>query len=229
MLRLLFSSPPNQAAVNETYTRLRQEYALNALRNHFNKREDDPAPLYNTNLLDVGCGTSPINSFLSLSGANVTAVDPDQQCLERAREQSQKLGTPVEFIHDRVENLVRTNTRYDIILCLDVLEYVENLPRFLWTLGKLLKPEGVLVFSAINRNWKAWVLHIFLSAIIFKRTPLGARRYKRFYQPEHLRTLLAANGFHVVTVQGLIFDEQSERWRLTQKPDTRYLGTAVPL
>jgi 2-polyprenyl-6-hydroxyphenyl methylase/3-demethylubiquinone-9 3-methyltransferase len=229
MLRLLFSPPPNRDAVHKTYNHLRQEYTLNALRHHFNKREDDPAPLYNTTLLDIGCGTSPINTFLALSGAGVTAVDQDEACLKLAREQSEKIGAPVTFIHDRVENLIRTNARYDIILCLDLLEYVDNLPRFLWTLGKLLNPGGVLVFSAINRSWKAWVLHIFLSSLVFKRTPWGARRYKRFYRPDHLRDLFAANGFHMATVQGLVFDEASERWRLTQRPDTRYLGTAIPL
>ena len=227
--KLLFMAPPEREKIHSMYNQLRQEYVLDMARHHFHKREDDPAPLYGMELLDIGCGANPINTFMALSGANVTAVDPNAKALEEAQLQAEAYGLNINFINGRVESLLPSGKTYDIILCLDVLEYIENLDRFLWCLRQMLKPNGVLIFSAINKKPKSWFVHIFLSEILLNRISGRGRSYKRFYTPPKLRSLLLTQKLAVTTIQGLVFDEQTSCWYVCHRPDTRFLSTAKPV
>ena len=42
--------------------------------------------------------------------------------------------------------------KFDLILCLEVLEHIENFKKTLQQITTLLKPKGTLVLSTINRN-----------------------------------------------------------------------------
>ncbi|MDD9912652.1 MAG: methyltransferase domain-containing protein, partial [Alphaproteobacteria bacterium] len=113
-IRMLRHGIPQPHTVHQGYNTLRQEYILDATRHHFKKRDDDPAPLFQMNLLDVGCGASPINSFLALSGADVTALDIDEKILKEAQTYADSIGTPIRFIHGKIEELLKEETQYDV-------------------------------------------------------------------------------------------------------------------
>ena len=220
-------SPPEMARVYRDYNRTRQSYILHATAGHFGKRDDDPAPLYGKTLLDVGCGESTIGEFLALSGAEITAVDPDAEMLEKAKASAAHYGAPVHFLQSRVEEMLNSLPRYDVILALDILEETADPARLVWTLRQLLKPGGVIIFSAISRRPKAWFLHIFLSQYVYRRVPRGKRRYSRFQTPRQLAALAERAGLRLSGVQGLSFIVGEQKWLLTARPDTRYLATAT--
>jgi 2-polyprenyl-6-hydroxyphenyl methylase/3-demethylubiquinone-9 3-methyltransferase len=215
------------ARVYRDYNRTRQSYILHATAAHFGKRDDDPAPLYGKTLLDVGCGESTIGEFLALSGADITAVDPNPEVLARARVSAEHYGAPVHFLQSRVEDLINSLPRYDVILALDILEETADAPRLVWTLRQLLKPGGVIIFSAINKKPKSWFIHIFLSQYVYRRVPHGGRRYGRFQTPRQLAAMAGKVGLKLSGVQGLSFTVSEQKWHLTGKPDTRYLATAT--
>src|SRR5882757_9794395 len=79
------------------YNTLRQNYILEMAAAHFHMRDDDPAPLYGKTLLDVGCGESTIAEFLALSGAEITAIDPNAKVLLHAKKSAESFGAPITF------------------------------------------------------------------------------------------------------------------------------------
>ncbi|MFZ2620787.1 MAG: bifunctional 2-polyprenyl-6-hydroxyphenol methylase/3-demethylubiquinol 3-O-methyltransferase UbiG, partial [Alphaproteobacteria bacterium] len=163
------------------------------------------------------------------AGAEMTAIDSNAAVIEKAEAEAAAYGTPITFVHERVEDHVQSGEKYDVLLCLDVLEDVADPTKFLWSLRQLLKPQGVLILSAINRTPKAWFVHIFLSEYLLRRTPRGHRKYHRFYTPAQLRKVLATHNMALKTVQGMMFDPTLNIWRLTPAPDTRYLATVTSL
>lgn len=220
-------SPPEMARVYRDYNRTRQAYILHACAAHFGRRDDDPAPLYGKTLLDVGCGESTIGEFLALSGADITAVDPNPEVIEKAKISAAQYGAPVHFLQSRVEDMLNSLPRYDVILALDILEEAADPARLVWTLRQMLKPGGLIIFSAINRKPKAWFVHIFLSQYVYRRTPVGSRSYARFQTPKQLEAMAKKTGLKLANVQGLSFVVAEQKWHLTAKPDTRYLATAT--
>ena len=219
-------SPPEMARVYREYNRTRQHYILQAAARHFGMRDDDPAPLFGKTLLDVGCGSSTIGEFLALSGAEITAVDPNGECLVKAKASAQEYGAPVTFLHSRVEDMLNSLARYDVILALDVLEETNDAGKMLWVLKQLLKPGGLLVFSVINRRPKAWLVHKLLSEYVYQRVK-SKRRYRNFFTPQQLTELAAKQGLTMTNIQGLKFSLSTQRWRLKPAPDTRYMAMAT--
>ncbi len=226
LLRTL-TSPPERARVYGHFNRVRQHYILQASVTHFGKRPDDPAPLLGMKLLDVGCGESTIGEFLALSGADITAVDPCSESLKKAKTSADQYGAPVIFVQSRVEDMLNSLSRFDIILALDVLESVDDAAKLLWVLKQLLNPKGVIIFSMINRTPKAWLVHKLLSEWVYQRSPKGSRHWTRFHTPRQLSALAAKVGLAMTGVEGLHFDVGTQRWTHSSAPDTRYMAVVT--
>jgi 2-polyprenyl-3-methyl-5-hydroxy-6-metoxy-1,4-benzoquinol methylase len=89
--------PRAREGVYHDYNLLRQRYILERCAKHYKVRDDDPAPLYNKTLLDVGCGESPIGQFLALSGADITAIDRNPEAIAIAEAAAVSFGAPITF------------------------------------------------------------------------------------------------------------------------------------
>lgn len=219
----LLQSPPAKREVYRSFNVLRQRYILEQTVAHFKIRADEPAPLFGKKLLDVGCGESSISEFLGLSGADITAIDPNPAVLDVARASAEAFGSPVHFLQCRAGDLLPQGHRFDVILALDVAEDVDDLDRFIWTLKQLLAPGGMIIFSAINHTFKAWFMHIVLSERVYRRVPVGQRSYSRFYKPSVVKAVARKHGLTPDHVQYLRFLTLSQRWVAATGVDTRYL------
>lgn len=220
-------SPRSQTEVYRDYNTLRQNYILEATRTHFHMREDDPAPLYGKTLLDAGCGASTIAEFLALSGAEITAIDKNPAQVAKAEASARAFGAPIQFIATPVESLVNTSQTFDVILALDLLEDAEDPAKLLWVLKQLLAPGGILILSHISRTPKAWFLHVFLSATIYRRTHRTARAMARFHTPRQLVAFCTKVGLTLTNIAGLRLSTSKQRWKLSPTADTRYMATAT--
>lgn len=220
-------APRPRPDVYRDYNLLRQTYILNAAAAHFKMRDDDPAPLFNKTLLDVGCGESTIAEFLALSGAEITAIDSNAQALKKAQKSAEAFGAPITFVHTYAEQLVRSSRKFNIILALDLLEDTDDPAKLIFILKQLLAPGGIIIFSSISRTPRAWLYHIFLSGYIYGRTHAGLRSYWRFFTPAQLGVLCAQGGLKMSNVQGMRFSTSKQRWKFSTSSHTRYLATAT--
>lgn len=219
--------PRSAPAVYQEYNGLRQTYILESTARHFKMRDDDPAPLFGKTLLDVGCGESTIAEYLSLSGAEITAIDPDLTVLEKARASALAFGAPITFVQTRAENLVRSSQKFNVILALDILEDTEDPDKLVWVLRQLLAPGGLIIFTTINRTFWAWWFHIFVSSFVYRRTTRKMGSFWRFYTPEQLRAVCKKAGLKLGNIQGLRFSLTKQKWKLASTPHTRYMATAT--
>jgi len=103
-------------------------------------------------ILDFGCGSGVMLPFLSQISSQVTAMDVDLLPLERVQAYI-PLAKNVE-----VKDAVKTNisdlpaNSFDLIIALDVLEHVKDLPCTLNELLVLLKQGGQLIVSGPTEN-----------------------------------------------------------------------------
>jgi 2-polyprenyl-6-hydroxyphenyl methylase / 3-demethylubiquinone-9 3-methyltransferase len=227
-LLALLTDPPGQSPVYTAYNRLRQHYIVAQTMAYFKARDDDPAPLFEKTLLDIGCGDATIAEFLALAGAEITAIDPNPAALAKARASAAAFGAPVEFINTTAEKLVTSGERYDVILALDLLEVTPNPAKMLWCIKQLLAPGGVVVLSVIHRSPWAWVLHVLFSTYVYGRVARENRSYSRFFSPLALARLLKGAGLRLGQVQWLRFSSTRRRWVYApsgSKRATRYVVT----
>lgn len=104
------------------------------------------------NILDFGCGSGVMLPFLSSISKQVIAMDVDllpiqsvQKYIPLAENIAIKDASKIN-ISDLPKNT------FDLIIALDVLEHVSDLPKTLSELFTLLKPNGQLIVSGPTEN-----------------------------------------------------------------------------
>lgn len=202
-----------------------RKFILSSCAKHFNFNKHEPAPLLGKKLLDIGCGNSRLAEELAFRGADCLAVDIDSSCINQAQDSAAKHGSPVEFMRCPAEELVKDNYAFDVIICTDVFEYTPDIKRLVWSLRKLLKPEGVIVYTATNRTFLSrFLLGVSLPFLQIKQknnTP------KRLIRPRELQALFKKEKLNLSVFCGLGFDPKFPVWFKTSDKRFRYLGSAT--
>lgn len=110
------------------------------------------SPTQYERVLDFGCGSGVMLPFLSRISAQVTALDVDMLPLEFVQKHI-TLASNIE-VNDATKTAITDlpANSYDLIIMLDVLEHVHDLPRTLRELLVLLKPNGQLIVSGPTEN-----------------------------------------------------------------------------
>lgn len=104
-------------------------------------------------LLDVGCGTGYFLSIVRQLGYEVTGIDFDKDAIDTGRRRYGLENIYPLSIEDAHRALQR---RYDVVTFFEVLEHVDDPPRFLDHINALLKPGGYIVLSVPNRETPWW-------------------------------------------------------------------------
>ena len=100
-------------------------------------------------LLDVGCGTGRHAIRLALAGARVTAIDFSEPMLAKAR--AKPGAERVRFLlHDVAAPLPFADASFDRVLCALVLEHVADPRAFFAELGRVTRPDGRAVVTAMH-------------------------------------------------------------------------------
>ena len=103
-------------------------------------------------ILDFGSGFGVTANHLAKCN-DVTAVEPNKELLEH-----RICGNHYEQIIGSIDNLRRMDAnRFDVILCHNVLEYIENRADLIAEFYRLLKNDGILSIVKHNKNGK--ILH----------------------------------------------------------------------
>ena len=120
--------PSGKFAPLHKFNPIRQEYIINEISKNFDINIDNPSSLKKLKILDVGCGGGLLCEPLSRLGAKVTGIDASEKNIEIAKAHARKGNINVNYICTSPE---KVNESYDVILCMEVVEHVEDLDFFL--------------------------------------------------------------------------------------------------
>jgi 2-polyprenyl-6-hydroxyphenyl methylase/3-demethylubiquinone-9 3-methyltransferase len=184
-------------------------------------------------ILEVGCGGGLLCQELAKRKVIVFGIDPSQAALAVARKQIEEanLGQNVYYQQGYAEKLPYADGSFSAIICLDVLEHVDDLPRTIAEIARVLAPGGIFIFDTINRTWIARAVLIWLGENI-PGTSLepGIHSYKKFIKPPELRAILTQNGLHVREMTGFM-PAGFSHGRLNMRPGwfmgVSYIGYAI--
>jgi len=99
-------------------------------------------------VLDIGCGAGGQALFLARLGYGVTGIDESAEMLNMAKEQAMDQGLMnADFYHISLNAFTERGGSYLQIVCLDVLEHIENDEGALIAINSLLTNEGRLVLT----------------------------------------------------------------------------------
>ena len=103
-------------------------------------------PLYNPQILDIGCGTGWLTERLSHIGA-ATGVDLSERGIAIARARYPHLT----FIRGDITEMDMAQACFDVVVSQEVIAHVQNQAGHVDFIARLLKPGGYLVLTTPNK------------------------------------------------------------------------------
>lgn len=194
---------------------------------HFKRDIGTGKPLDGLSLLDIGCGGGLLCEPLTRLGAKVTGIDPAPTNVEVAKLHAGQSGLAIDYRQATVEELVARGERFDIVLSMEVVEHVADVPAFVGACCDAVKPGGLLVMATLNRTLKSFALAIVGAEYILRWLPRGTHSWDKFITPRELETEISKHGLRVDYRGGVIFNPLLNQWKLSRDMDVNYMLSAV--
>jgi 2-polyprenyl-6-hydroxyphenyl methylase/3-demethylubiquinone-9 3-methyltransferase len=78
----------------------------------------------------------------------------------------------------------------------------------------LVKPNGDVYFSTINRNPKAYAFAILGAEYLLKMLPKGTHDYDKFIKPSELAQWLRAAGLELQNISGMTYNPITKHYKI---------------
>ncbi len=148
-------------------------------------------------VLDLGCGGGYMTEALSERGARLVGVDPSAASLEAARRHAVQAGLAIDYRQGIGEAIPAADRSMDRLVCVDVLEHVQDLGQVLKEIRRVLRPGGLFLFDTVNRSLFSSFLTVTVAEDILRIIPRGTHDPKKFIKPHELQHSLERLGFLV--------------------------------
>lgn len=145
-------------------------------------------------VLDVGCGVGSISLYLAAQGAEVTGIDISPRAIKIANQAKTEVG--LKNVVFRQGTLRAEPKKYDLVVCFEVIEHIENDEAFVKQILVNLKPNGLLVLSTPSQNNTLYRFGFYRQ---FDQEVGHLRRYT----PSTIAELLRARGFVIEEVRSV--------------------------
>ena len=206
--------------------RVREAYLRQQICKHFGREVTTDNPLQGISVVDIGCGGGILSESMARLGATVTGIDIGQKGLQVATQHSLGQRLKIEYINCTAEELASTGRQFDVVLNMEVVEHVVELPTFMNSCAQLLNPGGITFIATINRNLLSWLFAIAGAEYILRWLPRGTHQWSKFVKPSELAALLADNGLAVKAETGVSINPFNRRFSLTRNLLVNYMLAA---
>jgi len=184
-------------------------------------------PFEGLSVLDVGCGGGLLCEPLARLGASVTGIDAAERNIAIARIHAEKSGLSIDYRTTTSEALAAAGETYDVVLNMEVVEHVDNVPLYMKSCADLVKPGGLMLTATINRTARAYALAILGAERVLRWLPVGTHEWNKFLTPEEIRALLSRNGLKVIDETGVVFHPIGNEWRRSRDMGVNYMILAA--
>lgn len=186
---------------------------------------DERVKLMGKSVLDVGCGGGILSEEMEKRGAIVTGIDVGQGPLTVARLHQLESGTKVDYRQITAEELaLQEPCAYDVVTCMELLEHVPDPASLVRACAKLVKPDGDVFFSTINRNPKAYLFAVVGAEYILRLLPKGTHDYGKFIRPSELDAWARQARLELRELAGVSYNPLTAKYRLGTNVDVNYIA-----
>ena len=205
----------------DTESEFKPLHEINPLRLSFIQKHCE---LQGAKVLDVGCGGGILSEGLAKAGAEVTGNDLAKKSIKVAKLHALDQGLTIDYQVVAVETLAeQAPASFDVVTCLEMLEHVPHPESVVRACANLVKPGGMVFFSTLNRNAKAYLLAVVGAEYVLRMLPRGTHEYARFIKPSELSRMARTAGLDLQEMTGLSYQPLTRQYQLGSDTDVNYL------
>jgi len=188
---------------------------------------DQVQGLFGKTAVDVGCGGGILAESMAKAGATVTGIDMAEEALTVARLHALEAGVKLQYQQSTAEDFARAHAgEFDLVTCMEMLEHVPEPASVVQACAQLAKPGATLVFSTLNKSWKAYALAIVAAERLLKLVPQGTHEFSKFIRPSELMRAIEDAGLELVDATGLHYNPFNQSFKTGPGLDVNYFVVA---
>ena len=186
---------------------------------------DRLAPLAGKRVIDVGCGGGLLTEGMAARGADVTGIDMGKTPLSVARLHQHESGLEIDYQQTTAEQVASEQPgSFDIVTCLEMLEHVPNPATTISACAALVKDNGLIFFSTINRNPKAYLFAVIGAEYLLQLLPRGTHDYTKFIRPSEMEGWAREAGLQLTDLSGMSYNPLTREYTLGKDVSVNYLA-----
>jgi len=181
------------------------------------------APLKSLRILDIGCGGGILSESMARLGADVHGVDVVERNIAVAELHAAASGLMIDYEQVEIERLAARGDTYDVVLNMEVVEHVPDVPSFMAACAALVRPGGVVFVATINRNLLSFLTAIVGAEYVLGWLPRGTHQWRRFLKPDEVSALLARHGVTEMRRAGVSINPFNRRFAISRRTPVNYM------
>ncbi len=193
---------------------------------HFGSDALGPLPLAGVAMLDIGCGGGILSESMARLGAAVTGIDVVEKNIRVATLHAAEQGLTIDYRVESAEGLAEEGVQFDVVLNMEVVEHVADLPGFMDACCALVRPGGLMAVATLNRTFVSWLFAIVGAEYVLRWLPRGTHRWRRFVTPAETEQLLIAGGLAPIDSSGVRVNPFTRQLHLTGYQGVNYMVLA---
>ena len=182
-------------------------------------------------VLDVGCGGGILTeSMAKLGAAHATGIDMAEKSLKIAKLHALDQGVGnVTYRCIRVDDLAAEAPHsFDVVTCMEMMEHVPDPAAIVAACARLVKPDGTVFFSTINRNPKSYLHAIVGAEYLLGLVPRGTHDWQKFITPAELARMCRNAGLEIIGSKGMVYNPLNKVYSLSDNVDVNYMVVCRP-
>jgi len=197
---------------------------INPLRLNYIKKQCGGS-LEGKRILDVGCGGGILSESLALEGATVVGIDLAEAGLEVAKLHLLESGLDIDYQFISAEELAESESKsFDVVACLEMLEHVPDPSLIVEACSKLVKTDGRVFFSTINRNPKSYFFAIVGAEYVLNLLPKGTHNYEKFIRPSEIDEWARLYDLSISSMIGMTYNPITKKYKLSDDVSVNYMS-----
>ena len=195
----------------------RLDYIVEQISAEFGRDLTTNRPFEGLKILDIGCGGGLLSEPMARLGATVVGADAAEKNIPVAQIHAQQSGLEIDYRHTSAEEILKNSEKFDVVLNMEVVEHVSDPLAFLTACRQLLKLNGLMLCSTINRNPKSYLMAIIGAEHVMRWLPKGTHDWNKFITPDELFDLIKNVGLTPVDQKGFVFNPLKWSWSISDK------------
>ena len=185
---------------------------------------NERAALDGKRVLDIGCGGGILSESMAQSGADVLGIDLSKASLKVAKIHAKEQKLKIDYQAISAEALATQQPAlFDIITCMEMLEHVPSPAAIVEACAQLLKPQGHVFFSTINRNPKSFLFAIIGAEYILSLLPKGTHEFEKLIRPSELDRWIRQTSMQTNEIMGIQYNPLTKTYGLSGDISINYL------
>ena len=218
--------PRGKMATLHKFNPVRLAYIKDAACKRFERNPRHLDCLKDLRILDIGCGGGILSEPLARLGASMVGADPAEKNIAAAKVHAEQGELSIDYRATTAEALADAGERFDIVLAMEVVEHVADMPLFVSRCAEMVKPGGLMIAATINRTLKSFALAIVGAEYVLRWLPRGTHAWDKFVTPDELEIAMERSGLRTTDERGVIYNPLADRWSLATDTDVNYMVLA---